>query len=73
MYPPATFINKESPKGGVALGKYYIPQGTTMFVSWRSYVHVHISISDDCVYWQFVTSVMCRNPEFLYVFYFYIL
>eukprot|EP00731_Ephydatia_muelleri_P028736 Em0020g380a len=43
MYPPVGFMTKESPKGGVTLCSYYVPEGTPM---------------------SFVTSLMCRNPEY---------
>ncbi|KAL5473747.1 hypothetical protein EMCRGX_G028291 [Ephydatia muelleri] len=43
MYPPVSLMTKESPKGGVTLCSYYVPEGTPM---------------------SFVTSLMCRNPEY---------
>eukprot|EP00731_Ephydatia_muelleri_P028766 Em0020g410a len=43
MYPPASMMIKESPKGGVTLCSIYVPEGTPM---------------------SFVTSLMCRNPEY---------
>ncbi|KAL5473738.1 hypothetical protein EMCRGX_G028273 [Ephydatia muelleri] len=30
MYPPASMMTKESPKGGVTLCSYYVPEGTPM-------------------------------------------
>ena len=33
MYPPVDSINKESPKGGLMLSGYYIPQYTNMLVN----------------------------------------
>ena len=33
MYPSVGWMNRESPKGGVTLCGYYIPEGTTMWVS----------------------------------------
>ena len=33
MYPTVAFMNKESPKGGITLSTYHIPEGTLMTVS----------------------------------------
>ena len=32
MYPSVGWMNRESPKGGVTLCGYYIPEGTTIFL-----------------------------------------
>ena len=43
MYPPLGLITKESPKGGVTLCSYYVPEGTPMNVSYSFKLHLWVS------------------------------
>ena len=41
MYPPASMMIKESPKGGVTLCSIYVPEGTPMSVSYSFKFHLY--------------------------------
>ena len=38
LYPPADIIPKESPKGGMTLCGFHIPEGTTIVVRQSVYI-----------------------------------
>ena len=59
MYPAISSITKESPKGGIVLSGYCIPEETSVFVSKAECRSVHFHN-----YFQFFSSVICRNSKY---------
>ena len=43
MYPPAAFISKESPKGGMVMSGYQIPEYSQLMVhQLELYLHIYL-------------------------------
>ena len=45
LYPPAFGISKQAMEGGIQLGEYFIPGGTSLFVSLYSSFHLYSCVS----------------------------